>query len=197
MACPSKCLYAVEAARPALMACADRDEGRHARLDIVAMYRDHAGPAHRLALRILRDHDLAADAVQEAFLSLWLLREHCDGDSGETFGLLRTLVHRRAVDILRHRAAGPATIVLPDAESVPDERLDVHDQVVGILYAARVYAAIGALDPARRAVLVLAAVHGQTQSEIAAALGIPIGTVKSRLARARIDLRGLLTLNAS
>ncbi len=161
-------------------------------LDIVALYRNHAGAAHRLALRILHDHDLAADAVQDAFLSLWLLRNRDAGSHPDAHGLLRTLVQRRAVDIIRKRSSGPPTTKLSEVDQVIDEHADVHEQAVGALYAARVEAAIELLTPAKREVLLLAFVQGYSQNEIATSLGIPVGTVKSRLTRARTDLKQLL-----
>jgi RNA polymerase sigma-70 factor (ECF subfamily) len=73
-----------------------------------------------------------------------------------------------------------------------DDRLDVHEQVVANLYTAQLHAAIGSLSPAKREALLLAYVHDRTLPEIAATLGIPLGTVKSRLARGRDDLKKLL-----
>jgi RNA polymerase sigma-70 factor (ECF subfamily) len=163
--------------------------------DIATTYRNHASSAHRVAYRVLRDHELAADAVQEAFLSLWLLRARygdIDG-SGDSYGLLRVLVHRRAVDILRRRSAGPSTVALDSAaEQFSGEQTGVDEQVVAALDTARVHAAIRSLTPHKRDALVLAYVQGRTHDEIATALNVPIGTVKSRLARARNDLKRLL-----
>jgi RNA polymerase sigma-70 factor, ECF subfamily len=167
-------------------------QARKSALDVNATYQNHAAAAHRLALRILHDRELAADAVQEAFLSLWLLRERYADSRNDVQGLLRTLVQRRAVDIIRQRSAGPPTTALAGAEHLSDDRHDVHEQAVGALYAARVRAAITSLAPARREVLLLSFVQGHTQNQIATSLGIPIGTVKSRLARARTDLKRLL-----
>jgi RNA polymerase sigma-70 factor (ECF subfamily) len=159
------------------------------------IYVAHAPAARRLALTILRDEHLAADAVQEAFVSLWLLGELYRPDRGGYWALLRTLVHHRAVDILRSRGSGPRTVpldgvieaVLVDSNRGPEGSVLASDE------AGRVLTAVNALAPAKREVLVLAYGQGHSHSQIAGLLRVPLGTVKARIRAAKIDLTAVLS----
>jgi RNA polymerase sigma-70 factor (ECF subfamily) len=160
---------------------------------------DRYGPAaYRLALHRVRDRDLAADVVQEAFLSLWRARHNFQPERGAVGGLLCTLVHRRAVELLRRRAAWPATepldqgvadTLLDDADG-PDQLACDHDQEIKVLEA------LDKLTPAKRQAVRLAWLYGYRATEIAALLGIPRATVKTRLLTARSQLRILLPREA-
>jgi RNA polymerase sigma-70 factor (ECF subfamily) len=144
--------------------------GRLARLDTAA----------RL---ILRDPDLARDAVQEATLRAWTnlrgLRE-----PGRFDAWLRRLTVNACLDIARKRRGRLLEVELTPLHDapVPDPTARVADS----LYVERMLAAI---DPAQRAVVVLHYYLDLTLPETAAALGIPVGTAKSRLNRALDALR--------
>ncbi len=90
--------------------------------ELADLYRRYGPAAYRLAVRRVHDRDLAADVVQEAFLSLWRSRHSFQADRGSVGGLLGTLVHRRAVELLRRRASWPATELLDEyhAETLTD-----------------------------------------------------------------------------
>jgi RNA polymerase sigma-70 factor (ECF subfamily) len=158
---------------------------------MAAVYQMHGAAAHRLARHILQDKDLAADAVQEAFLSLWLLGDSYVTERRDLAGLLRTLVHHRAVDLLRNRRSGVSTVPLDDAATVgaldPDDGPE--DQAFAADQKDRVAGAIRTLSPAKREVLVLAYVKGLSHVRIADLLGMPLGTVKTRIRGAKRDLR--------
>ncbi len=172
-----------------LTACAEGDE------QALGLLYDRFGKvAYRLALRVLRDPALAEDAVQEAFLAVWRQAATFDPSRGKASTWILTLVHRRAVDLVRRQsrfgalpdqleAMAPQTVV---AESVDDD--------VELREARRtVRAALATLSKAEREVLELAYWGGLTQSEIATALGIPYGTVKSRTFNALAHLREALS----
>jgi len=130
--------------------------------------------AYGLAVRIVRDPDLAEDAVQDAFLSAWRSSRTYRTQGGSARSWILMLVHRRAVDLVRReerRAAAPLDelSLVGEPDSTPDG-----------LERARVRAALGALPPRERQALVLAYFGGLTQREVAARLGIPLGTVKTR-----------------
>jgi RNA polymerase sigma-70 factor (ECF subfamily) len=169
-------------ALPALVARSD-DEA------LAELYDRYGRPAYALAVRIVRDPALAQDAVQDAFLTAWRTAASFDPARGTAATWLLTLVHRRAVDVVRRedrRRASP----LEDAPVASGEATDEAAEVR--MERRRVQAALSVLTPAEREALELAYYGGLSQSEIADRLGVPIGTVKSRmfagLARLRDEL---------
>lgn len=139
---------------------------------------------------ILDDRDLAEDAVQEAMITLWKSQTVPPSPTGWLF---RTIVHRslhvRRTEHRREhyeRAAGQARL---DDERGPVGD-DPFDEVAGEQLAERLQAAIAALPPAQQAVLVLREQDDLDYEGIARLLDLPIGTVRSRLNRARRALAG-------
>jgi RNA polymerase sigma factor (sigma-70 family) len=172
-----------------LVACGEGDEQA-----LGSLYDRFGKIAYGLALRVLRDAALAEDAVQEAFLAVWQQAARFDRSRGSASTWILTLVHRRAVDLVRSQVrftalhdqlevTAPLAVV---AESVDDD--------VAVREArGEVQAALATLSRAEREVLGLAYLCGLTQSEIATALGIPSGTVKSRTFSALARLREALS----
>ena len=163
-------------------------------LDVVALYKTHADRAHRIAYRVLWDHDSAAEAVQEAFLSLWLSRHAYRPEQGGVDSWLYTVVHHRAVDLARKRAHQRQTKTFDDSVllTLAAAQRSPEDQAVDADLNARIVAAIRALPEAKRRALVLTCLHGRSHVETAEQLGIPLGTAKSRIRQAKADLRAVL-----
>jgi RNA polymerase sigma factor (sigma-70 family) len=145
--------------------------------------------AFGVALRVLRDRALAEDAVQEAFLAIWRSAERYRIERAKPSTWVLTLVHRRAVDLVRRedrRRAEPLHEPAEDAGGeVPDEA-DLRDR------RAAVQAALQQLPEEQRQALELAYYGGYTQSELAERLGVPLGTVKSRMFAGLTRLRELV-----
>jgi RNA polymerase sigma factor (sigma-70 family) len=146
--------------------------------------------AYRLALRVVRDAALAEDVVQEAFLTAWRHADRFDRSRGRASTWLLTLVHRRAVDHVRREARFNA---LRDRLEVMTPRAESTDDGVELLARREVQSALSTLTRNEREVLELAYWGGLTQSEIASALEIPCGTVKSRTFTALARLRETLS----
>jgi RNA polymerase sigma-70 factor (ECF subfamily) len=146
--------------------------------------------AYGLALRVVRDPALAQDAVQDAFLAAWRTGASFDSRRGKAQTWLLTLVHRRAVDIVRRedrrRTDQLADDVSAAASTATDEEAALREQ------RRTVQAALARLSPDQREALELAYYGGLTQAELAERLGIPIGTVKSRVFAGLARLRDLL-----
>jgi RNA polymerase sigma-70 factor (ECF subfamily) len=142
-----------------------------------------------VARRVLTRDDGVADVLQEVFLDLWRRSARYDSSKGSVAVWLLSVTHHRAVDYVRReqgqrnraqrawQLAGPTQADLDPATVV----LRTADQ-------RRVLAALTALAPNQRAVLVLAYFGGLTQTQIADRMGAPLGTVKTR---ARDGLRHL------
>ena len=145
--------------------------------------------AFRLAFRIVRDRALAEDAVQEAFLAVWRSADAYKRERAKPSTWILTVVHRRAVDIVRREQnrRGEPLEVAPEPESGPaDEDAVLRDR------RAAVQAALTELPGEQRQALELAYYGGLTQSELAERLGVPLGTVKSRMFAGLGRLRELL-----
>jgi RNA polymerase sigma factor (sigma-70 family) len=145
--------------------------------------------AYRLAFRILRDRALAEDAVQEGFLAVWRSADAYKRERAKPSTWILTVVHRRAVDLVRREQVrrGEPLEVAPEPSVGPvDEDAVLRDR------RAAVQAALTELPGEQRQALELAYYGGLTQSELAERLGVPLGTVKSRMFAGLGRLRELL-----
>ena len=146
--------------------------------------------AYGLALRILRDEALAQDAVQEAFLGVWRSADRYLPERAKASTWILTLVHRRAVDLVRRedRRRGEP---LDDAPE-PVAHSTVEGEATLGFQRRVVQEALKGLPADQREALELAYYGGLTQSELAERLGQPLGTIKSRMFMGLARLRDLL-----
>ena len=149
--------------------------------------------AYGLALRILRDERLAEDAVQEAFLAVWKSALSFRPERAKASTWIHTLVHRRAVDLVRReerRRAEPLDDEL--AGRLSDAGVPTEEAAWLRFERERVQAALAQLPDAQREAIELAYYGGFSQSELAERLGMPLGTIKSRMFAGLTRLRELL-----
>lgn len=138
---------------------------------------------------MLRDAALAEDAVQEAFLTAWRTWPTFDPERGSERTWLLTIVHRRAVDLVRRedrRRGAPLDDAPVTAGDATDESAELREE------RRLVQTALAQLSAHQREALQLAYFGGLTQSELAEQLGVPLGTVKSRMFAGLARLRDLL-----
>jgi RNA polymerase sigma-70 factor, ECF subfamily len=161
---------------------------------------DHGDRLYSLALRITRDRDLAADAVQEAFATALQRASGFRGESSLGTWLHR-IVYTKSIDLLRARGREAPLV---DEDSAPPGSED--DRVGGaptwsrppdeILLGAETRQALenalAQITPMQRLVFELREVEGRDTDEVAAILELPPGTVRVHLHRGRMRLRGLL-----
>ncbi len=157
---------------------------------LAALYDRFGGPAYRLAQRIVRDPSLAEDAVQDAFLAVWRTATSYRPDRAKASTWVLTLVHRRAVDLVRREERRRADPLDDTFEPADNSRTD--DEAATREERRRVQAALAELAPDQRQALELAYYGGLSQSEIAERLGVPLGTVKSRMFSGLARLRDSL-----
>ena len=148
-----------------------------------ALYERYGRPAYSLARRILTEETLAQDVVQEVFLSLWRDARRFDAGRGTVATYLLSMTHHRAVDAVR-REENLRRWRTSDAglELEADPKVRVEDEVLTSERRAEVRAALKELPAAQREALLLAYFGGYTQREVAALVGVPLGTVKTRMA---------------
>ena len=155
-----------------------------------ALYDRFGRIAYGLALRIVRDRALAEDAVQEGFLAVWRSASSFKGDRAKPSTWVLTLVHRRAVDLVRReerRRSEPLEAVeQPAAGEATDEQAALRSKRRAVQEALR------RLPDDQREALELAYYGGFSQSELAERLGQPLGTIKSRMFTGLSRLRELL-----
>jgi RNA polymerase sigma factor (sigma-70 family) len=164
--------------------------GRSDEQALAELYDRFGRVAYGLALRVLRDEALAEDAVQDAFLTAWRTADRFMPERGKASTWLLTLVHRRAVDLVRRedrrRAEPIETAREPQGEGSAEE-------AVWLRYEReRVQLALRSLPDQQREAIELAYYGGFSQSELAERLGQPVGTIKSRMFAGLGRLRDLL-----
>ncbi|MFG2820818.1 ECF RNA polymerase sigma factor SigK [Kitasatospora sp. NPDC048365] len=156
-----------------------------------ALYGTLAPPVYGIALRTLRSPAHAEEVAQEVLLEVWRTAAAYRPERGTVLAWALTIAHRRAVDRVRATQAADAREVRvalrerPAAESVAD-------QAERLLDGERVRHALAALTRAQRESLVLAYYGGYSQREIAQYLGLPLGTVKTRMRDGLLRLRAAL-----
>lgn len=162
----------------------------------------HQQRAYHLALRIVRDAESAADVMQEAFLKAFCHLHLFHGGSFRAW-LLRIVMNACYDHLRRQRVRRALSLEELMASSDGDWPASVSAEgpermVLRQELGERLLRAIDRLPVALRAVLILSDVEGLSYPEIAAAMDIPLGTVKSRLSRARTAVRrALLSERAS
>lgn len=153
------------------------------------LYRAFERPLYTLGMRWLGDAQLAEELVQEVTLRIWRRAENFDPRRGAAGSWIFGIARNVAADLARAQARRP--VPQEDVAGEPPEPWD-EDRAWEGWQAAK---ALRALPPKQREVVVLACVEQMTQSEIARALGIPLGTVKTRLYHGlralRAELAGL------
>jgi RNA polymerase sigma-70 factor (ECF subfamily) len=151
----------------------------------------HQALLYGLALRILGNHDDALDALQDACFKAW---RAIDTHRGPAFRpWMSSIVARTCIDRIRSRRpvspledVGGNILPLPDPSPSPEE-VSLADE-----RARAIENALGTLSADHRAVILMRDLGGLSYEEIAGSLSVPIGTVRSRLARARVQLQGEL-----
>jgi RNA polymerase sigma-70 factor (ECF subfamily) len=156
------------------------------------MYDAYHRQALGLAYRLLGDRPTAEDVVQDAYLAAWRSLESFDPARGSLRTWLLTIVRNRALDVRRTRRHQPPQEPV-DGHDIVD-RQDVAIEVATRLDTSHARAALRALPIAQQHVIELAFFRGLSHSEIATRLGVPVGTIKSRV---RLGLARLRTVVAA
>jgi RNA polymerase sigma-70 factor, ECF subfamily len=157
-------------------------------------YDRHGGVAYSLAYRIVGEKAAAEDVTQEAFISIWRSGARFDRARGSVRSWTLSIVRNRAIDMLRSRAGKAPKLTFDDdavLEQRPAEEL-TEEEAMQHETARELRGAVGSLPGEQAKVIELAYFGGFSQSEIAAMLGVPLGTVKGRMRLGMEKIRGEL-----
>lgn len=157
---------------------------------LAELYDRFGGIAYSVALRIVRDRSLADDAVQEGFLAVWRSADRFVSERGKAATWIMTLVHRRAVDLVRREDRQRAEPLGDAADIQFDDSAE--EAAWRGFERERVQNALKRLPDQQREALELAYYAGFTQTELAERLGEPLGTIKSRMFNGLNRLRELI-----
>lgn len=170
-----------------LKAVARKDESALARL-----YDRYRHILFGLMMRILNNREEAEDVLQEVVIQVWRRAADFDERRGRPFTWLVTLARSRAIDRLRSLTARERVATASTREASEDIS-DADSDAFRSEQRGLVNSALAQLPEEQKHALTLAYFEGLTQSEIAARLGIPLGTIKTRMRSGLIKLRELLS----
>jgi RNA polymerase sigma-70 factor (ECF subfamily) len=159
-----------------LLRIADGDEASFARL-----YDMLAPRVFGLILRVLVDRAQSEEVLQEVFLEVWQSANRFAPNKGQGRTWVLTMAHRRAVDRVRSAQASVDRDVRVGFRDLDVPHDDVAEQVELRIEGRRVAKAVAALPEVQREAITLAYFGGYSQSEIAALVGAPLGTIKTRM----------------
>jgi RNA polymerase sigma-70 factor, ECF subfamily len=155
-----------------------------------AVYDRTAGPVFGTVRGVVRDPSLSEEVTQEVFVEVWRAASRYDAGKGSPMAWVATIAHRRAVDRVRSeqrsadrdRRAAASLIAYDDVAETVEDNLD----------RERVRRCLGALTDLQREAVTLAYYGGYTYREVARLLGVPAGTVNTRMRDGLIRLRDCL-----
>lgn len=156
------------------------------------LYHRYSRILYSLAYRMVADHQIAEDLIQEAFLSIWRHATSYSPQSGAVHSWLASIVHHRTIDYLRAVRRRSALKETTWEEAEQDDRTavpDVWDEAWRSVQSAHVRAALMSIPPEQRMVIELAYFQGWTHSEISANCHLPLGTVKARMRLGLLHLK--------
>ncbi len=159
------------------------------------LYDRYSRLLYSLVYRMVKDHQIAEDLLQESFLAVWRRANSYSAQSGSVRGWLIAIVHHRTIDYLRSvnwRDKGEQVSLLEvdydDALAFPD----AWDETWRGVQGAQVRKALQQLSNEQRQVIELAYFQGLTHKEIAEHVPLPLGTVKARMRLGLLRLKHLL-----
>ena len=156
-----------------------------------ALYARYGGLSFSLAFRVTGNRETAEEVVQEAFLSAWRRGSTYVAGRGSARAWLLGVVHHRAIDMVRSRVARGPTVALDDIGEIEGGG-DPWPVVQQKLDRETIRGALILLPTEQRRCIELAYFAGYSYPEIAEQLGVPLGTIKSRLRLGLQRMRALL-----
>ena len=157
------------------------------------LYDATVGKLHALASAILRSAEDTEEIVCETYAYAWANASRFDASRANALGWLLMLCRSRALDRWRQRRADTSALDVGTSSEASGGSADQPDDILSLMQQhTRVHAALAQLTPQRRHLVSLSFLHGMTHQEIADAMRLPLGSVKSHVRRALSQLRATL-----
>ena len=156
------------------------------------LYDRYGRAAYSLAYRILNDVHAAEDVVQEAFLNVWRMAGSFNASRGSARSWLLSVVHHKAIDIIRKNRARIPTIPDRDYMHPVTQADEVWRNVVNNLDRETIQKALTQLSGEQREAIEMAYFSGYTHKQISELQGVPLGTAKGRIRNGMQKLRSHL-----
>lgn len=160
-----------------------------------SLYQRYSRILYSLAYRMVADHQVAEDLLQDAFLAVWRRATSYSPQTGAVRNWLISILHHRTIDHLRRSRRHSTFQEAPLDEIELDGSIaspDVWDEAWQSIKSSQVRAALMKIPTEQRLVIELAYFQGWTHTEIAEGTQIPLGTVKARMRLGLIHLKQVL-----
>lgn len=167
--------------------CAEGDKDAFA-----GVYDQTAGRVHAITRRVVRDVAQAEEVTQEVMLDVWRKAATFDAHRGNALSWILTIAHRRAVDRVRASQSQSERDDVYESRASAPAQDPTAEEATGHIESTAVRRAVAKLSEGQRQALELAYFQGLSHSEVAEALGIPLGTAKTRVRDGLIKLRHLM-----
>jgi RNA polymerase sigma-70 factor (ECF subfamily) len=157
------------------------------------LYDNYAAALNGIITRMVDETQLTEDILQEAFVKIWNNFLHYDPSKGRLFTWMINITRNLTIDTLRSKGYKKQRKILRDENSVSNYQDKNHGadkfDTIGL------HKHVANLKPEQKSIIDLAYFNGYTQEEISKEMGIPLGTVKTRMRSAILELRKLLEFN--
>jgi RNA polymerase sigma-70 factor, ECF subfamily len=154
------------------------------------LYDNYAAALNGIIYRMVENRELAEDILQEAFIKIWNNFSNYDTAKGRLFTWMLNITRNLTIDTLRSKGYKKQAKISGDENSVSNVTDD--NRVAERFDAMGIKKQLVNLKPEQRSIIDLAYFNGFTQDEISKEMGIPLGTVKTRMRAAIIELRKML-----
>jgi len=154
------------------------------------LYDNYAAALNGVIYRLVEDKELAEDILQEAFLKIWNNFSNYDSNKGRLFTWMLNLTRNLTIDTLRSKGYKKQNKISSDENSVSNYADS--NAVTEKFDALGIRKQLSNLKPEQRSIIDMAYFNGYTQEEISKEMGIPLGTVKTRMRSAILELRKML-----
>ena len=154
------------------------------------LYDNYAAALNGIIYRLVEDKELAEDILQEAFVKIWNNFASYDTTKGRLFTWMLNLTRNLTIDTLRSKGYKKQSKISGDENSVSN--FTDNKAVAEKFDAMGIRKQLSNLKPEQRSIIDMAYFNGYTQDEISKEMGIPLGTVKTRMRSAILELRKML-----
>ena len=160
---------------------------QHDKKGISILYDHYSAALLGVIHRVVNDHEVAEEILQDVFVKIWQRSDQYDSSKGRLFTWTLNIARNAAIDFIRVKKNQHKN---QDIDNVV-HRIDEHNQLIPSVDSMDMKKIAATLEPNHRSIIDLIYFNGYTQMETAEALQIPLGTVKTRLRNALIQLRKL------